>query len=343
MTSRDISPDRRAALTRFFAAHVDSRVTSLDISRLAGGRSNLTFRVSDGVSDWVLRRPPEGSVPPTAHDVAREYRIARALEDTPIPVAEGVALCEDSSVFGAPFSVVKWVPGDVWRTPADAEPSTEAERRGACDALVDVLAGLHMLDLTELVLPIRSNGDGYLGRQLLRWTDQLKHWSTRDLPDLERLGRILYERIPVTRKKGLVHGDYRFDNVILDSTSPGRMRAVLDWELATIGDPLADVATLVAYWHDPEHEPIFAHHEVTGLPGFLTASEVLERYEAATRLRVDPLGFYLGLAYYRWAVIREGVYARSLQRGESRSAETAAVARSVSLIAERGLRAVQTE
>jgi aminoglycoside phosphotransferase (APT) family kinase protein len=342
MTSGDVSPDRLLALTRFFAEHVDPRVSALVVSRLEGGRSNLTFRVSDGVGDWVVRRPPEGPVPPTAHDVAREYRIACALAGTPIPVAEGVALCEDNSVFGAPFSVVKWVPGDVWRTPVDAESASEAERRQACEALVDVLAALHNVDLSTLGLPIRSNGDGYLGRQVLRWTDQLTRWSSRELPDLERLGRMLNDRIPVTPKKALVHGDYRFDNVILDTTPPVRVRAVLDWELATVGDPLADVATLVAYWHDPTRDAVFAHHELTGLPGFLTATEVLERYEAATTVRVEPLAFYLGLAYFRWAVIREGVYARSLQRGESGSAETAAVARSVSAIADRGLRALET-
>lgn len=341
MTSGDVSPDRRAALTRFFAEYVDARVTSLEVSRLQGGRSNLTFRASDWVGDWVVRRPPEGPVPPTAHDVAREYRIACALADTPIPVADGVALCEDSSVFGAPFSVVKWVSGNVWRAPLDAEPSSEAERRQACEALVDVLACLHTLDVPTLGLPITSTGDGYLGRQLRRWTDQLKRWSSRDLPDLERLGRTLSECVPVTRTTGLVHGDYRFDNVILDPRSPRRIRAVLDWELATIGDPLADLATLVAYWHDPEQDAVFAHHALTGVPGFLSAGEVIERYEAATDRRVEPLGFYLGLAYYRWAVIREGVYARSLQRGDRRSADTAAVARSVSSIAERGLRAVK--
>jgi aminoglycoside phosphotransferase (APT) family kinase protein len=340
MTSEDVAGDRRAALIRFFAEHVDARVTSLEVSKLPGGRSNLTFRVSDRVGDWVVRRPPEGPVPPTAHDVAREYRIACALADTPIPVADGVALCEDSSVFGAPFSVVKWVSGDVWRAPLDAEPASEAERRQASEALVDVLACLHMLDAPTLALPIKSTGDGYLGRQLHRWTDQLKRWSSRDLPQLERLGRTLSERVPATLRTGLVHGDYRFDNVILDSTSPRRIRAVLDWELATIGDPLADLATLIAYWHDPEQDAVFGHHELTGVPGFLSAGEVIERYEAATSRRVEPLGFYLGLAYYRWAVIREGVYARSLQRGD-RSAETAAVARSVSAIAERGLRAVK--
>lgn len=290
----------------------------------------------------MLRRPPEGPVPPTAHDVAREYRIACALAGTPVPVARGIAVCDDSSVIGAPFSVVEWVSGDVWRTPSDAATSTEMDRREACEALVDVLASLHVLDMSTLTFPIRSDGTGYLSRQLRRWADQLERWSSRELPDLQRLGRTLSERVPVTQKTGLVHGDYRFDNVILDAGSPGRIRAVLDWELATIGDPLADIATLVAYWHDPEEEAVsvFSHHELTGLPGFLDAGEVLERYEAATDRRVEPLGFYLGLAFYRWAVIREGVYARSVQRGEGNSEETTLMARSVPAIAQRGLRAL---
>ena len=290
----------------------------------------------------MLRRPPEGPVPPTAHDVAREYRIACALADTTIPVARGIAVCEDSSVIGAPFSVVEWVSGEVWRTPSDASTSTEADRRAACEALVDVSRSLHILDVSTLTVPIGSDGTGYLGRQLRRWTGQLERWSSRELPDLERLGWMLSERVPVTRKTGLVHGDYRFDNVILDSTAPGRIRAVLDWELATIGDPLADVATLVAYWHDPKEEAVsvFSHHELTGLSGFLAASEVLERYEAATGQRVEPLGFYLGLAFYRWAIIREGVYARSVRRGEADLEETTLMARSVPAIARRGLRAL---
>jgi aminoglycoside phosphotransferase (APT) family kinase protein len=340
MSSGDVSGPKLVALTRFFGDHVDPRVLRLEISRLAGGRSNLTYHVSDSVGEWVLRRPPEGPVPPTAHDVAREYRIACALADSKIPVAKGVALCEDTSVIGAPFSVVEWVSGDVWRAPQDAARFTEADRRQASEALVDVLASLHLLDLSSLNVPISSDGTGYLDRQLRRWSGQLKRWSSRELPELERLGRLLSESVPVTLKTSLVHGDYRFDNVILDPTSPGRIRAVLDWELATVGDPLADIATVVAYWHDPQHEALFAHHELTGLPGFLTASQVIERYEAATTLRIDPLGFYLGLAYYRWAIIREGVYARSVQRGEGHLKETTLVARSVSSIARRGLRAL---
>ena len=340
MTSGEISKDRRPALTDFFRDHVDPGVVSLEVSRLVGGRSNLTYRVSAGVGEWVLRRPPEGPVPPTAHDVAREYRIAGALADTEIPVARAVALCEDISIIGAPFSVVEWISGDVWRAPPDADRFTEANRRQACEALVDVLASLHLLDLSTVSVPISSDGTGYLDRQLRRWSGQLKHWSSRELPDLDRLGRILSEKVPVTRKTGLVHGDYRFDNVILDSSSPGRMRAVLDWELATVGDPLADIAQLVAYWHDPEYESVFAHHELTALPGFLTADEIIERYEAATTHQVEQLGFYLGLAYYRWAIIREGVYARSARSGEEHPQETALVAGSVSSIAQRGLRAL---
>lgn len=342
MTSGNASGQELVALTRFFGDHVDARVARLNISRLTGGRSNLTFRVSDGVGEWVLRRPPEGPVPPTAHDVAREYRITCALAETEIPVARGVALCEDTSVIGAPFSVVEWVSGDVWRAPADAEPFTEADRRRASEALVDVMARLHLLDPSALDVSINSDGTGYLDRQLRRWRGQLERWSSRELPDLERLGRLLAETVPVTRRTGLVHGDYRFDNVILDSVSPGRIRAVLDWELATVGDPLADIATLVAYWHDPRDEAVFAHHELTALPGFLAADEIIERYEHTTATRVEPLGFYLGLAYYRWAIIREGVYARAVQRGEARSEETALVARSVSSIARRGLRALAT-
>ncbi len=340
MTNGDVSGHALVALTRFFADHVDPRVVRLKVSRLMGGRSNLTFRVSDSIGEWVLRRPPEGPVPPTAHDVAREYRIACALSDTEVPVARGVALCEDTSVIGAPFSVVDWVSGEVWRVPSEAGRFSEADRRKASEALVDVMARLHRLDPVALDVPVSSNGSGYLDRQLRRWHGQLERWSARDLPDVHRLGRILSERLPVTRKTALVHGDYRFDNVILDASSPGRIRAVLDWELATVGDPLADIAQLVAYWHDPAHEAVFAHHELTALPGFLTAGEIIERYEAATSYRVEPLGFYLGLAYYRWAIIREGVFARAVRRGEAHSAETGRVAHSVSSIAQRGLRAL---
>ncbi len=224
--------------------------------------------------------------------------------------------------------------------PSEAGRFSEADRRKASEALVDVMARLHRLDPVALDVPVSSNGSGYLDRQLRRWHGQLERWSARDLPDVHRLGRILSERLPVTRKTALVHGDYRFDNVILDASSPGRIRAVLDWELATVGDPLADIAQLVAYWHDPAHEAVFAHHELTALPGFLTAGEIIERYEAATSYRVEPLGFYLGLAYYRWAIIREGVFARAVRRGEAHSAETGRVAHSVSSIAQRGLRAL---
>jgi len=324
------------ALERYFAEHgLLAPAGSLRATLLDGGRSNLSYGLTDGVSEWVLRTPPRGGVAPTAHDVAREYRVMSTLAETPVPVPRMVALCESPDLLGVPFVLMERVRGQIWRAPADAAGASAEDRRRACEALVDTLAALHAVDHARLHPLVRGDGRGYLRRQLERWSGQWVLWNSRDVPEVERLRDRLVDCLPTSAALSVVHGDYRFDNVILDATGSGTIRAVLDWELSTIGDPLADLGSLVAFWGEPEVEPVLPHQALTCLPGFLSASEVVERYRERTGRAVDDLGVYVAFGCFRWAVIREGIRARSLINHVDVDVE--AISASVPVIAARGI------
>jgi aminoglycoside phosphotransferase (APT) family kinase protein len=306
-------------LARYFAEHVDGADgRPLDASLIAGGRSNLTYVIGDGEHEWILRRPPLGHVLPTAHDMAREYRVLRALRDTDVPVPRAIALCEDDAVNGAPFYVMDKVDGRILRTAADASALTAEEARAASAALIEVLGAIHRVDWEAVGLEGWGHPEGYLERQVRRWAQQWDRSKSHELPEIDECIRRLRNALPESGSPAIVHGDYRFDNTMLHPTDAGRLVAVLDWEMATLGDPLADIGLLLVYWNDRDDRDdgasarpqISVAQGVTAQPGFFTRAEVVERYAKASGRDVEHLDFYVVLGYYKLAVILEGIHAR---------------------------------
>lgn len=305
------------ALERWFAEHVEGFAGQLDAELVSGGKSNLTYRLTDGRSSWVLRRPPLGMLTPSAHDMAREYRVVAALHGTPVPVARPVGLL-DPSVTGVQCAIVEFVPGAVLRTEDDLAPYTDEQVRACAMALVDTLAALHAIDPAEVGLAEFGKPAGYLARQIRRWYGQWERVRTRDLPDLEALHTELQERCPAESGAAIVHGDFRIDNTIVDPDDPAVVRAVVDWEMATLGDPLADLAMHVVY-SDPAFSSVLGGSAASTSPRMPDRREIVERYRAASGRDVGEMSFHLGLAYFKLAVIAEGIHRRYVDgdtRGE---------------------------
>jgi aminoglycoside phosphotransferase (APT) family kinase protein len=296
-------------LTDWFAASLGA-APPLRFERLAGGYSNLTFLVSDAAGErWVLRRPPLGHVLATAHDVDREGGIMAALAGTGVPVPAVLGRTADPRWNEAPFFVMSFVPGQVLRTPADTAGLAGDESAMIAYGLFDVLAAIHAVDLAATGLDRLARPGSYAGRQLRRWHRQLQGIRTRDLPLMDAVFADLNARLPEQSGVALIHGDYRLDNVIL---GPGRqVSAVLDWELATVGDPLADLGLALAYWTQPE-EAGQLPPAPTDAPGFPSRRQVAARYAERTGRPVGDLGFYVALAHWKIACMAEGVYTRHL-------------------------------
>jgi aminoglycoside phosphotransferase (APT) family kinase protein len=277
------------------------------------GHSNITYLIRRDGGSWILRRPPRPPLPPSAHDVLREARLLRALEGTPVRVPRVLAVNDDEGVIGAPFYVMEVVAGSVVTTAVPPALDTEAERRRMGDELIDALAEIHAADWRACGLEGFGRPTGYLERQLRRFGGLWEHNKTRELPTLERVTAWLAEKLPASREATIVHGDYRLGNVMFAPEAPARLVAVFDWELATIGDPLADVGYLVATWAqagDPEFE--VALHDATRRPGFPTRDELIARYEAVTGRSMSDLRWYTTLALWKSAIFLEGSYKRRL-------------------------------
>ncbi|GAA1273356.1 phosphotransferase family protein [Streptomyces javensis] len=299
-----------AALERYFARHVPECAGPLEVTLLEGGRSNLTYAVTDGTHRWVLRRPPLGVLTPTAHDMDREYRVVAALAGTGVPVARAVLSCTDPEVIGAPFCVVDFVEGTVLRDGDEAAALSPEDARRAADTLVDTLVTLHSVDAAAVGLGDFGRPDGYLERQVRRWRGQWDKVATRNLPDLDELHGRLARSLPASGAPTIVHGDYRLDNVILAPAGFGRIAAVLDWEMATLGDPLADLGMLLMYW-DRTCEPVLgARHVPTANPGFGSGRDLAERYAEKSGRDIGALPYYQALGCFKLAVIAEGIHAR---------------------------------
>ncbi|MYQ30620.1 phosphotransferase family protein [Streptomyces sp. SID4956] len=303
---------RLDALRDFFAAQVPDAVGPVTAELLHGGRSNLTYLVTDGHNRWVLRRPPLGGLTPSAHDMGREYRVTDALQGTGVPVPRTVALCEDLSVLGVPFSVVAHVDGVVLRTREDvaAHPAEDVER--AAYGLVDALAALHAVPYAECGLADFGRPQGYLTRQVRRWRDQWTRVGTRELKDIETLFTRLEAGVPTESAASVVHGDLRLDNAILDPGDLGTVRALVDWEMAALGDPLADLGLHLVYG-DPAFEPVLGGSAASVSDRLPSATALAERYASVSGRDLDRLDFYLALGYFKIAVIAEGIHARHLR------------------------------
>ncbi len=296
----------------WLADHVPGVMPPFAYELITGGNSNLTYKVSDAASHrYVLRRPPLGHLLATAHDVAREYRIVAALASTTVPVPPALAVCEDSGVNGAPFAVTGFVDGTVIDRPEKATPLDTTARHEASMHLIDVLADLHGVELDAVGLSGLSRHDGYLERQLRRWSKQWAASRTRELPIIDDVEERLREKRPEQRGVTIVHGDYRFGNCLVDMKAR-RVSAVLDWELCTLGDPLADLGHLGIYWHDPAR-PLALSNDPTSGGGFPPFGELLERYGARTGRDVSKIEYYRAFAAWRLAIIGEGVASRYLE------------------------------
>ena len=304
---------------RALAAYLDKELPGdgeLTVTRHQAGHSNETFFVRRGRDEWVLRRPPRGAFLPSAHDVLREYRVLHALKDTVARVPRTVIACEDESVIGAPFYLMEKVEGVVIRSELP-DFFSEAERGPIGDELVDALIELHSVAPESTGLEGFAKMTGYLERQLRRWTGQLELTMpfSRPLPELERIGRWLADNRPETQQTTIVQGDYKLDNVMFAATAPARLVAILDWEMSTFGDPLADLGWMISFWREASDGTgdLFAEAtRGTEAPGMRTRDELIERYATATGRDVDGLGWYVVLAIWKLAILLEGSYARHL-------------------------------
>jgi aminoglycoside phosphotransferase (APT) family kinase protein len=315
-------------LARWISENGIASGESLAIKLIAGGRSNLTYGLDLGSSRLVLRRPPLGHVLPTAHDMAREFRVLTALDGTDIPVPTPVAICDDVDVIGAPFYLMEYVDGLVLRTRQDAEFLTPGQARQLSERLVEMLAAIHQVDIAKAGLTGFGRPEGYLARQLARWQRQWELSKTREVPGYDRLVERLTAGLPADGDHALVHGDFRLDNtlVTLDQrdqrVTPDaqaaqlRVAAVVDWEMSTLGDPLADLGLTLIYWADPADPQwldISIGATVTAMPGFLTRTELAARYAELTGRDLSGIGYYMAFGCFKLAVVLEGIHARFLQ------------------------------
>ncbi|WP_182348954.1 phosphotransferase family protein [Tomitella gaofuii] len=313
MSSNAADTERALALDPLgaYLAEQTDVVGTLTATRLAGGKSNLTFRVADEAGTaWVVRRPPLAGLTPSAHDMTREYRVTSALAGSGVPVAPAVALCEDESVIGAPFTVMGFVDGSVVRTADELAALSDADITACTGEMMRVLAALHAVDYAAAGLGDFGRPQGYLERQATRWLRQWEYVATGDLPDVETLGRLLLERIPASSAASIVHGDYRIDNVMLAPDDPGRIVAVVDWELSTLGDPLADVAMMCAYRH-PALDSVLGFPAAWTQPRIPAPHDLAESYASATGSDLPHWDFHMGLAYLKIGVIAAGIAHRT--------------------------------
>lgn len=304
-----------AVVGPWLAAELDEpgwRESSVEL--ISGGKSNLTYLVHSAAGEAVLRRPPLGQILPTAHDMAREARVIAALAPTPVPVPRVLARCADPAVLGQPFYVMERVAGHVVR---DAFPAgyadAPADRARVADALLDTLVALHAVAPAEVGLADFAHApQRYLERQLRRWSAQWEASRSAGLPDLDRLAARLAAALPASAEVTIVHGDFRLDNTLLDPSDPGRIAAVLDWEMSTLGDPLADLGLLLVYWGQAgdRNRPAVVR-SVTAMPGFPNRAAVADLYAQRTGRDVQRLPWYVGFGFFKLAVVCQGIVARA--------------------------------
>lgn len=301
-----------APVTSWLAEHVESASPPFAFRMITGGHSNLTYAVDDASGNrFVLRRPPLGAVLATAHDMGREHRIISAVARTSVPVPQALALCSHESVNGAPFYVMNFVDGHVLEEPDNVESvlPQASRRQQLSESVVDALAALHLADVDAIGLGDLARRDSYLDRQLKRWRGQWEKSKTRELATMEEVYDALLADKPEQRYTGIVHGDYRLGNML--AREDGSIAAVLDWELCTLGDVLADVGYLLNNWAEPGEEAVRMIPTAAG--GFLTRAEMLQRYADKTGFAVERIGYYRAFQYWRLAAIVEGVASRYMK------------------------------
>jgi aminoglycoside phosphotransferase (APT) family kinase protein len=308
--SNEVPPGIDAeAVTAWLGDRVDKLAAPLRFELITGGHSNLTFRVTDAEDRrWVLRRPPLRQVLATAHDMSREHRIIAALADTPVPVPPLVGLCEDTAVNGAPFYVMGFVDGLILRDVPTAQQLGPAERAAAAEALIETLTAIHSVDVDAVGLGDLGRREDYLARQLKRWYGQFENSKLREIPVVDEVHAELVKRMPPQREATIVHGDFRLDNCLVGPD--GDVRAVLDWELCTLGDPLADVGLMIVYMPDAAEAERRGMPSATALDGFPSHQGLLDRYAEVSGRDLSDIGYYVAFGYWKLACICEGVLKR---------------------------------
>ena len=295
----------------WFAANVPGyEGAPLTASLIAGGRSNLTYVVSDGATEWILRRPPLGHVLPTAHDMVREARVMGALHDTVVPVPSVLGSCDDLAVNDAPFYVMAKVDGIIYRDARALATLSAADAGRVSHALVDVLADIHAVDFAAVGLADFGRPDGYCERQVRRWGEQWERSKTREIPAVDEVARRLRAALPDSGAPTIVHGDYRLDNTMMANDDPGRIVAVIDWEMSTLGDPLADLGLFLLYWGQSDAQVIATGSAIGSQAGFLDHDAIVEAYARRSGRDLSALDWYEVFAAYKLAIIVEGINAR---------------------------------
>jgi aminoglycoside phosphotransferase (APT) family kinase protein len=331
-------------LASYLAAHT-SIAGPLTIEQFPSGYSNLTYLVRTGQAEYVLRRPPVGVKISTAHDMAREHRVLQGLSRVWPRVPRPVAYCEDPSVLGAPFFVMERVRGLILRKlpPPGLTLGADGWRALSC-AAVDTLAEIHGIDPTAAGLTELGRPEGYVARQVKGWTERWNKSRTDEVPEMEQLAAWLEAHRPAEAAAALVHNDFKYDNLVLDPAEPSRVLAVLDWEMATLGDPLMDLGTTLGYWAEPDDPPAWREQALgpSHLPGNLTRAEVVERYARKSGREVRQPVFYFGFGLLKLAVIGQQIYAR-WRRGLSTDERFAALIDTVRSCGRLALQAIDAD
>lgn len=312
MPAAEVQPELNVISLRRFLDRVVSGGVDSDVSAqiVSGGRSNPTFDVSDGSRHWILRRPPFGQVLPTAHDMAREFKVLSALQSTVIPVPRTIAYCSDTDVIGAPFYVMDRIAGVTMRTHADTGVLTTADQSLLGESMVGTLAALHELDVREVGLADFGQPNGFLERQVSRWRKQWAAAHTVERPEVELLLDRLSQSVPIGGPTGLIHGDFKIDNVMVAEDDRSRILGVLDWEMSTLGDTLADVGVFVSFWDEVGRpfNPVSAG--TSAHSGFQSRAQIVERYSQIRGIELPSLDWYVVLAYVKIAIILEQIHTR---------------------------------
>ena len=296
-------------VTEWLSAHVETLDAPLQFDLITGGHSNLTYRVTDqGGQRWVLRRPPLDHVLSGAHDMVREHRLLSSLAHSEVPVPSVVGLCTDPEVNGADFYVTDFVDGHILRDPLSAAAVPSAKRQHLGEQLINALVAVHSVDLAATGLSDLGKREDYVARQLRTWLRQFNAMTARKLPIIEQVHDALADNIPEQREATLIHGDFRLDNCLV--TPDGEIAAVLDWEISTLGDPLADLGILLAYWSEPTDDFLPLGHAATTDHGFLGRAELVATYQNQTGRDTSDMEFFFAFASWRLACILEGVHAR---------------------------------
>jgi aminoglycoside phosphotransferase (APT) family kinase protein len=333
-----------AKLARFLRSAFPSLASPLTVEQFPGGHSNLTYLLRVGEREMVLRRPPYGSKVKSAHDMGREYRVLSKLHPA-YPLAPKVWLfCDDESILGSPFYLMERISGIIIRRdPPAGLPFGSETARGLSESFVDNLARLHALDYSAIGLDTLGNPQGYLARQVTGWIERYHGSQTHDLPEVASIAAWLKEHMPVASDAGLIHNDYKYDNVVLDPLETTRIIGVLDWEMSTVGDPLTDLGTALAYWVQPQDpdELQRIRWAPSTYPGSLTRSQLVDRYAKATARDVSRMAFYVAFARFKIAVIVQQIYCRYHQ-GLTRDERFASMPEVVKVLFRASLRSAET-